>query len=187
MTRKGKSKNIKKCPAGPSYHPSRLLHIELQGSSKKVSLKSKQLATCKAAQYVALSYCWGGDQPFKTTGANLVERHGFIDYHLLPATIRDACEVTLKLGYSYLWVDSLCIVQDNQHELAVEIAKMPQIYSNATVIIAASRASSSIEGFLHQRDTSHILPVTMHAKGRDEAVGEVRLVQIFGDRYEGDI
>jgi hypothetical protein len=56
---------------------------------------------------------------------------------LLPRTIRDALEVTLSIGYRFLWVDSLCIVQDDDEDRDLQIDMMDEIYSNATLTIAA--------------------------------------------------
>ena len=74
-----------------------------------------------------------------------------IVFKQLPKSIRDAIKVTEKLGYNHLWVDSLCIIQDNDEDKWLEIAKMPQIYNNAMVTIAAAVASSCDEGFLSRR------------------------------------
>lgn len=49
-------------------------------------------------------------------------------------------------------MDSLCIVQDNEAEMAQQIALMPQIYDNAAATIIASRSESAFDGFLHQRE-----------------------------------
>ena len=69
----------------------------------------------------------------------------------LPATMRDAVIVTEKLGIMNLWIDALCIVQDDTIDKAREIAQMPLIYSQAIVTIAASRASGVEKGFLHDK------------------------------------
>ena len=63
--------------------------------------------------YVALSYCWGGDQAVKTTKATLEKHKTGIPIYSLPATIRDAITVTRRVGIGFLWVDSLCIIQDS--------------------------------------------------------------------------
>ncbi|KAF2107179.1 hypothetical protein BDV96DRAFT_459774, partial [Lophiotrema nucula] len=65
-----------------------------------------------------------------------------------PRTIQDAIKITHELGFDYLWVDSLCIIQDDAVEIAQEIALMPLIYSNAVVTIAASSARAVTDGFL---------------------------------------
>lgn len=102
--------------------------------------------------YTALSYCWGGDQPQKTTKRRISSGDLVLDWEVLPASIQDAVRVTAGLGYSYLWVDSLCIVQDDDSDKAKQIAQMPQIYTSAVVTIVASRAERAVDGFLHNID-----------------------------------
>lgn len=76
----------------------------------------------------------------------------------------DAIVVTIKMGYSYLWVDSLCIIQDSVRDKTDEIAKMPAIYNNAVCAIAASFPSGSKEGFLGDRSTYIRRPVKLQAR-----------------------
>lgn len=113
-----------------------------------------------APLFVALSYCWGGDQVHKTTARNLkdgnLEGGRVLVYEELPRTIQDALKVSIELGYAYLWVDSLCIVQDDQEEMHREIAQMPIIYSNAVVTIIASAPKKASEGFLIDRQIPDI-------------------------------
>ncbi|KAF2452143.1 hypothetical protein P171DRAFT_468493, partial [Karstenula rhodostoma CBS 690.94] len=132
----------KACTPSSTYTPLRLLKVELKDSAWDISLIHTGANTCNIEPYLALSYCWGGDQPFKTTKMSLDKSNGTIDYHLLPRTLQDACKVTQKLGYSYLWVDSLCIIQDDEDEMQKEIANMKLIYGNAVLTIVASRAVS---------------------------------------------
>lgn len=75
-----------------------------------------------------------------------------VDWNLLPRSIWDAIKVTVGLGYCYLLVDSLCIIQDDDHEKAKEIALMPKIYRKAIVTIVASRANRAVDGFLQGID-----------------------------------
>jgi hypothetical protein len=61
-------------------------------------------------QYVALSYCWGGEQEQKTTTSNVEERESTgIEINTIPKTFKDAAIVTRQLGLSYLLIDSLCM------------------------------------------------------------------------------
>ncbi|KAI0630048.1 heterokaryon incompatibility protein-domain-containing protein [Trametes polyzona] len=99
--------------------------------------------------YLALSYVWGGDQPHRTTRANLSEYSRGIDSSLLPHTIRDAIHVTHGLGHRYLWVDSLCILQDSKEDKHCEMAQMLHIYRSAHVTIIASSSDKATDGFLH--------------------------------------
>jgi hypothetical protein len=102
---------------------------------------------------VALSYCWGATQPeqAKTTRANIHDRHDVVDLSTFPQTIQDAVKVCRSIGINYIWIDALCIVQDDIKDKASEIAKMGAIYRGAALTIAAASAASSTDGFLQDR------------------------------------
>ncbi|KAK3984966.1 heterokaryon incompatibility protein-domain-containing protein [Cladorrhinum sp. PSN332] len=102
------------------------------------------------AEYAALSYCWGEEgQNLTTTRANHSSHllHG-IPKHDIPKTISDAIEVCRSLKIRYLWVDALCIVQDDADDKGHEIGKMVDIYRNSTVSIVAASAGRVSDGFL---------------------------------------
>lgn len=103
-------------------------------------------------KYLALSYCWGHRQK-KVLNTNTLDEFSRDGIRLadLDATIQDAIRVTINLGYLYLWVDALCIIQDNREHRASEIGRMDSIYENASITIVAARASSVDQGFLTQR------------------------------------
>ena len=102
--------------------------------------------------YAALSYVWGEDQPHKTTTRNIDQYMLTIDNDLLPQTIRDAIWTTHELGIEYLWVDTLCIIQDSDDDRNRELARMGNIYSEAHITIIAACARRASEGFLHKRE-----------------------------------
>ncbi|KAK0622007.1 heterokaryon incompatibility protein-domain-containing protein [Bombardia bombarda] len=103
------------------------------------------------SEWVALSYCWGGDQPQKTTQASIPGYRDGIDLSSMPKTIQDAVTVCRKIGARYLWVDSLCIIQNDTADLGVELGQVPRIYQSALVTIFAASAHNVTEGFLHPR------------------------------------
>jgi hypothetical protein len=87
-------------------------------------------------------------------------------------------KVTLRLGLRYLWIDSLCIVQDDEDDKLTEIRKMADIYSGSAVTIAAARARSCHEGFLHEQRLPDLLcNSTFRLRYRcfDGEIGEVFL------------
>jgi hypothetical protein len=96
--------------------------------------------------YICLSYCWGGLESFKTTTTNLNQRKSYIPYRGLPQTFSDAIWVTKSLGVRYLWIDSLCIVQDDSADWESESASMSTIYGNSYLTIAASAAPNPETG-----------------------------------------
>ncbi|KAI4281887.1 MAG: hypothetical protein L6R38_003353 [Xanthoria sp. 2 TBL-2021] len=101
-------------------------------------------------RYIALSYVWGGSetlrnmqrirQSLEVEGA-LLERT-----HQLPRTIKDAMSLIRKLGESCLWVDSLCIVQDDKNHKRIQIAAMNKIYSSAALTIAVASGDNANSG-----------------------------------------
>jgi len=101
--------------------------------------------------YVALSYSWGQDQQFKLTRGTIDSMCNKIMWQDLPQAIKDAIFVTHELQIRFLWIDSLCIVQDDVEEISIEIAQMPEIYSSAAVTVLAERASNVQSGFLQNR------------------------------------
>lgn len=94
----------------------------------------------------ALSHCWGKSQPLTTTVDTLYEHQQGIEAHLLPKTFLDAIEVNKKLSIRYLWIDSLCIIQDDLKDWEAESANMANVYQNAYLTISAAAASDSSGG-----------------------------------------
>jgi hypothetical protein len=105
----------------------------------------------KMGHYVSLSYCWGQGLSYTTTRANLSLHRQRIMFDKLPRTLQDAIMIARFLEYDYIWIDCLCIVQDDARDWAQEAARMADVYSNATLSIAANRATNCDEGFLHDR------------------------------------
>lgn len=103
------------------------------------------------ADYVALSYCWGGPQKLVATVANRTDLQRGFELSRLPRTIKEAVQVTASLGIRYIWVDALCIVQDDEASKAVEIENMGAIYGEATIALLAASGTgrSADDGFLN--------------------------------------
>ncbi|KAI3322198.1 HET-domain-containing protein [Xylariaceae sp. AK1471] len=100
-------------------------------------------------QYVALSYVWGGPQRLKLERRNNNElaKPGALATETLPQTIADSILLTEILGFQHLWIDALCIVQDDDMDKKIQIEGMSQIYGFAFLTIVAASASS-VEGGL---------------------------------------
>jgi hypothetical protein len=98
--------------------------------------------------YGALSHCWGKSLLLKTTTKNVEAFGGGIDWHALPKTFQDAVEVSRRLSIKYLWIDALCILQDDEQDWEREAMKMGDYYRNAHLTISASSAPDGSTGFL---------------------------------------
>ncbi len=104
--------------------------------------------------YITLSHCWGTSQSMvSTTSSNLEERRRSIPVADLPKTFRDAVNITKGLGIRYLWIDSLCIIQNDLADWEVESTKMADVYSGAFLTIAATKSSNCDGGCLSDRAT----------------------------------
>lgn len=104
--------------------------------------------------YVCLSYCWGNvekAQKGQTNKDNLARQLHSIVFKELPGTIIDAIHLCYKLGFRFLWVDRLCIVQDDMADWLMEASRMCDIYSRAALTIAVSLCDDSSQSFLSKR------------------------------------
>jgi hypothetical protein len=133
------------------FMPTRVLDLARSTNlpDKAVLIATAQLP--KSAPYVCLSYCWGSelDGVVRTVKANLKGHQTTgIPLATLPQTIQDAATVCTRLGIRYLWIDSLCIVQDDGEDWAREAMQMCNVYSHSRLTIAAHRAAACKEGFL---------------------------------------
>jgi hypothetical protein len=98
--------------------------------------------------YTFLSHCWGDYQTFVTTKEMLAQNLTSIPMSFLPETFQDAIEITRRLGFQYLWTDSLCIIQDDELDWEIESGNIISTYEKATLTLAATSAIDSRGGFL---------------------------------------
>jgi hypothetical protein len=99
----------------------------------------------RSCRYVALSYIWGGPgNDYWTTRANLKQRsrRGGLDISVLPVTIRDTMQLVRQLSERYLWIDALCIVQDDLADKTKQIGVMDLVYGNSIFTIFAAGGTS---------------------------------------------
>ena len=101
-------------------------------------------------KYIALSYIWGSAPNLRLTKANIRQliRPGSLDQfsYRLPRTIRDAISLVPQLGVRYLWVDALCLVQNDPEDLECGINVMDLIYESAWLTIAAASGHDANAG-----------------------------------------
>ncbi|KAM3067234.1 hypothetical protein ACMFMG_005400 [Clarireedia jacksonii] len=124
--------------------PSRLVKIDNLSNNVQIVPASDH----SGIKFAALSYCWGGDDSMKLTRTNVEPWSRSVPRSELPKTLCDAITFTKKVGLQYIWIDRLCIIQDDEKDKAREIARMPGIFHRAYVTISATDASSCAEGFL---------------------------------------
>jgi hypothetical protein len=131
------------CKTQNSNPPTRLLDV----SGDNVKLCT--LKTLDGA-YACLSHCWGSSQIIKTTKANIEDHKRGIPWVRLSRTFQDAITATRLFGMKYLWIDSLCIIQDDIEDWEKEATCMANIYSNSTITFAATMSADGSGGLFHQ-------------------------------------
>lgn len=92
--------------------------------------------------------------PFKLTKLTFETMLREVPQDSLPLTFQHAIEVTRRLGKRYLWIDCLCIFQDNddKSDWLSEAASMDKVYSNTFLNISATGAEDSSQGLFTYRD-----------------------------------
>tara|TARA_R110002060_G_scaffold40278_3_gene51567 strand:- start:705 stop:2399 length:1695 start_codon:yes stop_codon:yes gene_type:complete len=127
--------------------PRRLLDLKPFDDSDDIRLvESKSISL--EPKYVTLSHCWGprAKQPICTTKATLTDRMQRIGHDSLPLTFQDAVRVSRTLEQQYLWIDSLCIIQDDEDDWSEQAAVMGSIYGASYVTLAALSSADSTQG-----------------------------------------
>lgn len=141
------------------YLPARIIKVGSERETPVLHITQD----AERGNYIALSYCWGGNQKTTTTIATLQSRINGLPFEELPQTIKEAIILTRVLGFQYLWIDALCIIQDSPLDKAADINNMGAIYKNASMTIAAAKSKSVDIGFLHSvsAEYSCLLPFKM--------------------------
>jgi hypothetical protein len=104
-------------------------------------------------QYACLSHCWGTGAAVTKTTSNTIEAFAEgIPWVLLPLSFQDAIDICRKLDIRFLWIDSLCIIQDSNKDWQEQASQMADIYSEAYVTIAATKAENPSQGCYTQTD-----------------------------------
>ncbi|KAK3376142.1 heterokaryon incompatibility protein-domain-containing protein [Lasiosphaeria ovina] len=137
------------------------------------------------AGFMALSYCWGGDQQAKLLAAKVADYKCSIDPARLPRTLQEAVWVARTTGFRYLWVDSLCIHQDdldghgNNPDKATEITRMASYYGRAAVTLCAASSERAVDGFLRVRKDAGLALGPVQMRLRSKAAGHAPIGCVF--------
>ena len=115
--------------------------------------------------YTSLSHCWGSPdlRPLTTTISTSQDRLHGIEIRTLPKSFQDAISVTRATGIRYLWIDSLCIVQDDQDDWLEQSQQMGTFYERSRFTIAVADALNSHHG-LFRTPSRKAVPIPYHDK-----------------------
>lgn len=125
--------------------PTRVIDVGMKGDWMDLRITH---ARKERAAYIALSHCWGGPIAPMLTSKTIHSFQDRLPFLELPANFRDAITITRRLGFRYLWVDSLCIIQDSREDWAEESKKMGLVYRNSAVTISAMASKGSKHGII---------------------------------------
>ncbi|KAK4159063.1 HET-domain-containing protein, partial [Cladorrhinum sp. PSN259] len=104
--------------------------------------------------FTALSYCWGDKGNLTTTKDNLNAHGQAILWSCIPQVMKDAIYITRQLGIQYIWIDALCIVQDDSQDWDREAAQMQDIYRKACLVISGTRTGNCHQSLFGRRTSS---------------------------------
>ena len=140
--------------------PTRLLDLGNRGKPSLIRLtETRTLGNDN--RYIALSHCWGGRISFVLKNDNADDLKQGVHVSELPLNFQQAISVAHFLGIRYLWIDSLCIIQDSKSDWEQEAGRMKSVYKNAFLVIAATGAEDSNAGLYFDRNIHLLLPVSI--------------------------
>jgi hypothetical protein len=161
--------------------PTRLLDVGFVEGRPHVRLRNTGDFE-SGTRYVTLSHCWGRKPVISLLESNVAEFHTSIPFESLPRTFRDAIEVARCLGYQYLWIDSLCIIQKSTDDWHRESAIIGDIYSNAILNIAATASVNGDGGLFHYSKSLELNPCKIALKGKGQ--DEIEFICQYADFWE---
>ncbi|KAH8884110.1 HET-domain-containing protein, partial [Thozetella sp. PMI_491] len=149
--------------------PTRVIHVGAQDAEGIYQEPYLCLGESAPGPWITLSHTWGGDDSCRLLKANLQARMAKIPLSELPQTFYDAVIITRKLNISYLWIDSLCIIQDDLQDWNIESAVMAKVYNYSVLTIAATSSSGPKHGILKSTAVVTGKPVKAITKDLNQA------------------
>ena len=128
------------------FVPKRLIQIIIEDDGNPFSWRVVCTVDIGNVPYLTLSHCWGERKRTCLTKDNLGSFANYSSSHALPKTYQDAFSVAFSLGFCFIWIDSLCIIQDSEEDWIAEASMMGSVYKGACGNIAATRATDGNGG-----------------------------------------
>jgi len=157
-----------KAQSSVAWRPTRLISVGLDHGIKPRLCVSSMLP--QDLRYVTLSHCWGNLAIFKLMSSNFENLMEVLPLEHLTQIFRDAIELTRRLGIHYIWIDSLCIIQDSKEDWAQESAVMGDVYTHCWCNISATGFPDGQAGLCVERDPSFLYPRKFRLDMRDSEV-----------------
>lgn len=143
-----------------NFIPKRLIDVGQKGDStvKVVEAKANHISD----KYMTLSHCWGQKKMFTLVEATEKQCKDGVALKELSKTFQESIKVVRDMGIKYIWIDSLCIVQDNQ-EFKVEGHTMHQVYRNSYCNLTAADSTGGDGGLFRERLAGEVIPLKVCA------------------------
>lgn len=169
-----------RCPKPSGHLPSRLL--DLTEPSRARVIETHDL---RGVEYLTLSHCWGGANMLLLESSTADSLFSGVGLSTMPKSFRDAVHVTTRLGYNYLWIDSLCIMQDSAEDwsresgpciksICIQCAQLPHsqhLTARKAVLSSVILSSTAIATFL---------PLPSYPSGYKESTCSVCVSKAWG-------
>src|SRR3569833_44720 len=155
--------------------PSRLIDVGTGSGPGAVRLCEPKE---ERAPNVCMSHCWGRKPFLRTLFTNINSHRREIPWEELPLTFQETVILTRRLGLRYVWIDSLCIIQDDQDDWRREAANLAAIFQNSYLVITAARSAGPDEG-LFASLSEGFKTYTIEAVGDDGAAEHIYCRQSF--------
>lgn len=138
------------------WYPTRLLSV---GDPNQVTqVRLIDTSNLPSGPYMTLSHKWGQAQFLKLETSTFDKLKSGVNIEELPKTFCDAISVAKQFNVPYLWIDSLCIIQNSAEDWNQEAPQMCNVYQNAVCNIAATGAEDSTGGLFFDRNSASVLP-----------------------------
>ncbi|KAM0187296.1 hypothetical protein ACHAPQ_006636 [Fusarium lateritium] len=145
----------------PEALPTRLIAID--GDEPRLCADTSDIDI--STQYASLSHCWGLKKFLTLLKSNVPEFTQCIPLESSPKTFQEAIFIAKSLGFKYIWIDSLCIIQDDAEDWKHESVRMGSVYGRSGLNIAATAASDGQVGCWLPRDETWRCQVELGSDG----------------------
>lgn len=148
--------------------PTRVLDVNAHGPGGALGVRLIETHGVRD-HYIAVSHCWGPSDRLTTLKSNILNHLEYIPFGALAVTFQDAVIIARELDVKYVWIDSLCIIQDDHSDWERQAVRMGDVYSNAYLTVAALGSSDDADGIfvtVEQRLTRPLVSLDTTSTGR---------------------
>lgn len=162
-----------------NWLPSRLVDVGSQADEFVRVVSTAGTLDPTKTSYLALSHCWG-TKSFETLNQDTQKDFDSgIHHSRLVPNFLDAVQATRYLGFRYIWIDSLCILQGSTDDWRRESPLMNMVYTNAVLTLAASDSVDAYGGLFRERDPALRMPHKIEIPYIDEETGKLTHRQAY--------